>query len=269
MCRQLLVVAFVFTSASAMRVQPARVGATKEAATTRVEEKPIDVTSLLDTAEFKKSGYDCCCDKRKEGDAGKADDDRGIDSATRANYCAIAYTWPLGKCGNVKVTPGTKMAHNYKSTPGGTCEVMRDNVPVLVEALKKPDYCPKNEHTMVADEGTITIDIPAAAFKKTSTATCPDGSEGKVTCQVGTPKVGYWSAVECGGKPTFCPGTVDSDDGAPGLHAGMLDEEHYVDCYQTTPSTGTAKCAANGWIPQGGESGWDADGLPPVCLKSE
>lgn len=255
--------AFCLTSTVAMRVQPSR-GAVKEAIGVPGEQ-PVDVTALINTPEFEKSGYDCCCDKRKEGDAGKADDDRGIDNESRANYCAIAYTWPLGKCGNVKVASDTKMAHNYKST-GGTCTVLRENFAVLAAALKKPDYCPSN----VYEFSGMQVDIPAAAIGKTSKAPCPDGSQGKVTCQVGTQTVGYWGGVVCGGEPTWCPATVkNEEEGAPAIFAGKIDAEHYIDCFQSTPSTGTTKCSAKGWIPRGRSSGWEEDGLPPVCLKQD
>lgn len=272
-CIRVFAIAFVLDSAATMRVQPARLAAKKE--TTGVQdERPIDVTSLLDTAAFKKSGYDCCCDKRKPGEAGRADDERGIDNATRANYCKIAYTWLRpSKCGGIKVAVDTVMAHNYKKT-GGTCEIMRDNVPTLVEALGKPDYCPEKEYGFRYKEGkNIYVNIPSAAFKKTARAPCLDGGySGKVTCQVGTPTVGYWSAVECGGKPKWCPATVKSSDGSPGLSAKMLDEEQDVICEETKASTDSTKCTARGWIPKvvlpDGSTRWDADGFPPVCLKT-
>jgi hypothetical protein len=262
-----LLIALAFDCVGAVRVQPARITTLKtQDAQAKAEgwNGLIDVTKLIkNNKEFEKAGYDCCCDIRKSGDAGKADDRRGIDSEKRANYCAIAYTWGLsgfGKCGGVKVRNDTVKAHNYKST-GGRCLITRESIPTLATALENPEYCPQTEFEFNDMEAII---LPAAVGK-TSKAPCPDGSESTVKCLPGTATQGYWGAVECEGQPSYCPKILKSEDGAPLLAAAEVGDAVFVHCYPNVPSTENTKCTENGWIPQGGSTGWLVDGLPPMC----
>jgi hypothetical protein len=260
-----LLVAFALDGIGAMRVQPSKTGITKEP-----QEKPFlhDVTYLVDEEFEKRTGYKCCCDKRKPGEHGNADDERGISSDTRANYCAISYRWPIMKCSHpfvAKVRNDTQTSHDFRDT-GGICDIARDNVKVLAAALKKADYCPENKYPFRFGNTDMEIDIPATALGKTSKAPCPDGSEGTVTCLAGTPTVGYWGPVKCNGKGAWCPAIPESDDGATGTPAGDLEDEVFINCHPKRPSTPNAKCDESGWIPEGGPFGFLEGGLPPMCF---
>jgi hypothetical protein len=265
MYMSLLFVAFALDRVGAMRVQP-----TKSVTHKEPQEKPFlhDVTKHVDEAFESRTGYKCCCDKRKPGEAGNADDERGINSDTRANYCAISYRWPFMKCSHpwvVKVREDTQTAHDFRDT-GGTCEIARDNVKVLAAALKKSDYCPENKYTFEVGGKNMQIDIPATALGETSKAPCPDGSEGTVTCLAGTPTVGYWGPVQCDGEGAWCPAIPESEDGAPHLPAAHLEDEVFVNCFPKRPSSPNTKCDKTGWLPEGGPFGFLEGGLPPMCF---
>jgi hypothetical protein len=261
MYAKLFLVAFALDAVGAVRVQPAKKDMTDEP-----QDKPFlhDVTDLVDKDFEDRTGYKCCCDKRKPGEDGNADDERGISSDTRANYCVISYRWPIMKCSHpfvAKVRNDTQTSHDFRDT-GDICEIARDNVKVLAAALKKADYCPENKYEFK----NMKIDIPATALGKTSPAPCPDGSKGTVTCLAGTPTVGYWGPVKCNEKGAWCPAIPKSEDGATETPAGDLEDEVFINCYPKRPSTPKAKCDESGWIPQGGPLGFLEGGLPPMCF---
>lgn len=192
---------------------------------------------------FDESGYRCCCDKRK----GWKDSVRG---STHAGYCKVVRT---DRCGSVKVTPETAVAHEFQDTDG-KCEIMDTDVKAFYEEYRsKSDYCQAGNFSSHMGQ----VAAPAMAFGEGMAYPCGagweamDATEGKLKCDYATPQAGKLVAEvtpKCIKIIDYCRKiSQDWKPGKPTVASAVVGNTNLVTCSSGfRPVSKIVTCTAEG-----------------------
>jgi len=178
-----------------------------------------DVTSIVKSSVFQNAGWRCCCDKRKDF----KDDLRGIFN--RAGWCTIA---AIGKCGDVKVVPGTATAHDYRSTDG-KCEIPQSEVRSFFARHGSPHaYCKAT--TVGTSSGEVIRVRSVALGEKIALERTPGYQDRGLECVFESAYSGRFQWRTGTKVPDFCQEYSDGGEGNAFVGATAIEETQVVTC---------------------------------------